>query len=174
MGFHFLFYILIFIYFFKYETIVSRNGLSLWCSEPHTSSVIIVLVRIFMNKSLQPAATIFKKKMKLFRKLIKWRFTNMLPYIEPDWNNFTCYSQPQLFPLNKMSRQGENNHSSISVVNPILALFPWWIYKLLEFPHSSNFFLQFFKLLTLFLQDLVTWRSYKGWFRPHLVGIGLT
>ena len=29
VGFHFLFYILILIYFFKYETIVSRNGLSL-------------------------------------------------------------------------------------------------------------------------------------------------
>ena len=27
--------------------------------------------------------------------------------------------------------------------------------------------------LTLFLTDLVTWRSYKGWFRPYLVGIGL-
>ena len=29
-------------------------------------------------------------------------------------------------------------------------------------------------LLTLFRPDLVTWRSYKGWFRPWLVGIGLT
>ena len=28
-------------------------------------------------------------------------------------------------------------------------------------------------LLTLFRPDLVTWRSYKGWFRPWLVGIGL-
>ena len=26
--------------------------------------------------------------------------------------------------------------------------------------------------LTLFLPDLVTWRSYKGWFRPWPVGIG--
>ena len=39
MGFHFLFYTLIFIYFFKYETIVSRNGLSLGYSEQDTSSV---------------------------------------------------------------------------------------------------------------------------------------
>ena len=29
------------------------------------------------------------------------------------------------------------------------------------------------KALTLFLPDLVTWRSSKGWFRPWLVGIGL-
>ena len=28
--------------------------------------------------------------------------------------------------------------------------------------------------LTLFRPSLVTWRSYKGWFRPWLVGIGLT
>ena len=41
MGFHFLFFILIFIYFFKYETIVSTNGLSLGCSERDTSSVAI-------------------------------------------------------------------------------------------------------------------------------------
>ena len=27
--------------------------------------------------------------------------------------------------------------------------------------------------LTLFLPDLVTWRSYMGWFRPWPVGIGL-
>ena len=27
--------------------------------------------------------------------------------------------------------------------------------------------------LTLFLTGVVTWCSYKGWFRPHLVGIGL-
>ena len=38
MGFFFLFYILI--YFLKYETIVSRNGLSLGYSEQDTSSVI--------------------------------------------------------------------------------------------------------------------------------------
>ena len=28
--------------------------------------------------------------------------------------------------------------------------------------------------LTLFLPNLVTWRSYMGWFRPWPVGIGLT
>ena len=28
--------------------------------------------------------------------------------------------------------------------------------------------------LSLFRPDLVTWRSYKGWFRPWLVGIGLS
>ena len=28
-------------------------------------------------------------------------------------------------------------------------------------------------ILTLFLPDLVTWRSYKGWFRPWPEGIGL-
>ena len=39
VGFYFLFYTLIFIYFFKYETIVSRNGLSLGYSERETSSV---------------------------------------------------------------------------------------------------------------------------------------
>jgi hypothetical protein len=33
VGFHFLFFILFLIYFFKYETIVRRNGLSLGCSE---------------------------------------------------------------------------------------------------------------------------------------------
>ena len=27
--------------------------------------------------------------------------------------------------------------------------------------------------LTLFLTEVVTWRWVKGWFRPHLVGIGL-
>ena len=27
--------------------------------------------------------------------------------------------------------------------------------------------------LTLFLTGVVSWRSYKGWFRPHLIGIGL-
>ena len=32
----------------------------------------------------------------------------------------------------------------------------------------------FCTLLTLFLPDLVTWRSYKGWFRPWPVGIGLS
>ena len=37
--FLFLFYILIYIYFFKYETIVSRNGLSLGYSEQDTGSV---------------------------------------------------------------------------------------------------------------------------------------
>ena len=31
----------------------------------------------------------------------------------------------------------------------------------------------YFVLLTLFWPDLVKWRSYKGWFRPWLVGIGL-
>ena len=35
----FLFYTLFFIHFLKYETIVSRNGLSLWYSEQDTSSV---------------------------------------------------------------------------------------------------------------------------------------
>ena len=39
MGFFFLFSLLIIIYFFKYETIVSRNGLSLGYSEQDTSSV---------------------------------------------------------------------------------------------------------------------------------------
>ena len=38
-GIFFLFYIFIFIYFLKYETIVSRNGLSLGYSERDTSSV---------------------------------------------------------------------------------------------------------------------------------------
>ena len=38
----------------------------------------------------------------------------------------------------------------------------WWISAL-----------EFKKCLTLFLTKVVTWRSYKGWFRPHLVGIGL-
>ena len=37
--FYFLFSILIFVYFFKYETIVSRNGLSLGYSERDTSNV---------------------------------------------------------------------------------------------------------------------------------------
>ena len=39
VGFFSLFYILIFIYFSKYETIVRRNGLSLGYSERDTSSV---------------------------------------------------------------------------------------------------------------------------------------
>ena len=39
MGFHFLYYILISIYFFKYETIASRNGLYLGHSKLDTSSV---------------------------------------------------------------------------------------------------------------------------------------
>ena len=39
VGFHFLLYILI-LFFFKYELrIVSRNGLSVGCSERDTSSV---------------------------------------------------------------------------------------------------------------------------------------
>ena len=40
LDFFSLFYILIIIYFFKYETIVSKNGLSLGYSERDTSSVI--------------------------------------------------------------------------------------------------------------------------------------
>ena len=40
-GIFFLFYILISIYSFKYETIVSRNGMSLGYSERDTSSVIL-------------------------------------------------------------------------------------------------------------------------------------
>ena len=39
-GILFLFSLLIFISFFKYETIVSRNGLSLGYSERDTSSVL--------------------------------------------------------------------------------------------------------------------------------------
>ena len=39
MGFFFLSYTLIFIYLFKYETMFSRNGLSLEYSERDTSSV---------------------------------------------------------------------------------------------------------------------------------------
>ena len=50
MEFHFLFYILIFIYFFKYETIVSRNGLSLGYSERDISSVKANLIYMTLWK----------------------------------------------------------------------------------------------------------------------------
>ena len=52
MGFHFLFYILIFIYFFKYETIVSRNGLSLGYSERDTSSVKTSFINLLRTVNL--------------------------------------------------------------------------------------------------------------------------
>ena len=51
MGFHFFFYSLIFIYFFKYETNVSRNGLSLGYSERDTSSVNVLFVD-FLNRHM--------------------------------------------------------------------------------------------------------------------------
>ena len=58
MGFFFLFYILI--YFFKYETIASRNSLSLGYSERDTSSVIDHwLPQFFMHNILSTIGLIW-------------------------------------------------------------------------------------------------------------------
>ena len=48
--------------------------------------------------------------------------------------------------------------------------------QLLQTESNGSFSFSFisFTYLTLFLPDLVTWGSHKGWFRPWPVGIGLT
>ena len=49
MGFFFLFSLLILICFFKYETIVSTNGLSLGYSERDTSSVMHLIILLLLS-----------------------------------------------------------------------------------------------------------------------------